>query len=130
MNFKLTELWQLPQNILGIIYKRWIRKDIITRIDYSAVEYECYLTRGHGVSTIGRYIFIQQKYVDLTETLKHEKEYVKLSRFLGIFYLPIIGIPYIIMKIFPVFNLEESYIEKLIKWLRDLNTSTTTTNNS
>lgn len=91
--FFINCIWQFIQNILGIIYKGYLKDNIITRIDYSATDYECYLTRSGGGVTLGRFIFINQNYKDLTNIILHERGHVKQSRILGPLYLIIIGIP-------------------------------------
>ena len=91
--FFINYIWQIIQNTIGLLYKYIIRKDIITRVDYSAEDYECYLTRSGGGVTLGRYIFVNQHYKDLTNVILHERGHVKQSRILGPLYLIIIGIP-------------------------------------
>ena len=96
MSFKeffIECIWQLPQNLIGSLYKEFISKDIITRINYDASIYECYLTRGGGGLTLGRFIFVNQHFTDLEETILHKIGHVKQSRMLGPLYLIIIGIP-------------------------------------
>ena len=96
MSFKeffIEYIWQLPQNILGSLYKEYISDNIITRVNYDATDYECYLTRNGGGVTLGRYIFVNQNYKDLTNVILHERGHVKQSRILGPLYLIIIGIP-------------------------------------
>ena len=96
MSFKeffIEYIWQLPQNLIGSLYKEFISKDIITRVNYDASIYECYLTRGGGGLTLGRFIFVNQHFTDLEETIFHEIGHVKQSRILGPLYLIIIGIP-------------------------------------
>ena len=96
MSFKeffIECIWQLPQNLIGSLYKEFISKDIITRINYDASIYECYLTRGGGGLTLGRFIFVNQHFTDLEETILHEIGHVKQSRILEPLYLIIIGIP-------------------------------------
>ena len=96
MSFKeffMEYIWQLPQNILGSLYKEYISDNIITRVNYDATDYECYLTNSGGGLTLGRFIFVNQHFVDLEETILHEIGHVKQSRILGPLYLIIIGIP-------------------------------------
>ena len=96
MSFKeffMEYIWQLPQNILGSLYKEYISDNIITRVNYDATDYECYLTNSGGGLTLGRFIFVNQHFVDLEETILHERGHVKQSRILGPLYLIIIGIP-------------------------------------
>ena len=91
--FFINYVWQLPQNLLGMLYKDCISDDIITRVNYDATDYECYLTRNGGGVTLGRYIFINQNYTDLSNVILHEIGHTKQSRILGPLYLIIIGIP-------------------------------------
>lgn len=91
--FFIEYIWQLPQNLLGMLYKDCISDDIITRVNCDATDYECYLTRNGGGVTLGRYIFINQNYKDLSNVILHEIGHTKQSRMLGPLYLIIIGIP-------------------------------------
>ena len=99
MSFKeffMEYIWQLPQNILGSLYKECISDNIITRVNYDATDYECYLTRSGGGITLGRYIFVNQHFKDLSNVILHERGHVKQSRILGPLYIIIIGIPSIL----------------------------------
>ena len=91
--FFINYIWQLPQNLLGMLYKDCITDDIITRVNCDATDYECYLTRNGGGVTLGRYIFVNQNYTDLSNVILHEIGHTKQSRILGPLYLIIIGIP-------------------------------------
>ena len=91
--FFINYIWQLPQNLLGMLYKDCISDDIITRVNCDATDYECYLTRNGGGVTLGRYIFVNQNYKDLSNVILHERAHVKQSGILGPLYLIIIGIP-------------------------------------
>ena len=96
MSFKqffIEYIWQLPQNLLGMLYKDCISDDIITKVNCDATDYECYLTRNGGGVTLGRYIFVNQNYKDLSNVILHEIGHTKQSRILGPLYLIIIGIP-------------------------------------
>ena len=89
----INYVWQLPQNLLGMLYKDCISDNIITRVNCDATDYECYLTRNGGGVTLGRYIFVNQNYTDLSNVILHEIGHTKQSRILGPLYLIIIGIP-------------------------------------
>ena len=91
--FFINYVWQLPQNLLGMLYKDCISDNIITRVNCDATDYECYLTRNGGGVTLGRYIFVNQNYKDLSNVILHEIGHTKQSRMLGPLYLIIIGIP-------------------------------------
>ena len=91
--FFINYIWQLPQNLLGMLYKDCISDNIITRVNCDATDYECYLTRSGGGITLGRYIFVNQYFKDLSNVILHERGHVKQSRILGPLYIIIIGIP-------------------------------------
>lgn len=78
-------LWQLPQNLLGLLVIAFIGAE------YSS-GYDAWETRKYsfGVS-LGRYI-IFGKYFTYT-SLKHERGHQKQSLYLGPLYLLIIGLP-------------------------------------
>ncbi|MBR2724887.1 MAG: hypothetical protein IKB72_05570 [Ruminococcus sp.] len=78
----LLYLWQLPQNLLGLIVilftRAWTYRDIWWT--------DC----NFGVS-LGKYIILNKRY-DF-RTVKHEEGHQKQSLYLGWLYLIIIGIP-------------------------------------
>jgi hypothetical protein len=89
-------VWQLPQNLCGVLYKTFIMNSIIKPVNEDNKEYLCYLTRGKGGVTLGKYIFVSQDYKDLTYVIKHESGHVKQSKILGPLYLLVIGLPSVI----------------------------------
>ena len=95
----LIWLWQLPQNLCGIIY-RSISEDnricVIENNDSRSVGAKVYLQRANGGISLGKYIFINQDYIDEEIVIKHECGHVKQSKILGPLYLLVIGIPSIL----------------------------------
>lgn len=95
----LLFIWQLPQNLCGIIYK-YISRDnrisIIENNDSRSVNAKVYLQKSSGGVTLGQYVFINQDYTDKDIIIKHECGHVKQSKILGPLYLIIIGIPSIL----------------------------------
>ena len=95
----LLWLWQLPQNLCGIIY-RSISKDnricVIENNDSRSVGAKVYLQKTNGGISLGKYIFINQDYLDKEIIIKHECGHVKQSKILGPLYLLVIGIPSIL----------------------------------
>lgn len=93
---KLLWLWQLPQNLCGVIY-RSVSKDnrisVIENEDSRSVGAKVYLQKSNGGVTLGKYIFINQDYTDKEVVIKHECGHVKQSKILGPLYLIIIGLP-------------------------------------
>ena len=95
----LEYVWELPQNIIGIIWRSIKKESITTKIsnnDIESVNANAYLVKDSGSVTLGRYIFIRQTYDNQLLTIKHECGHVKQSKILGPLYLLIIGIPSIL----------------------------------
>lgn len=95
----LLWLWQLPQNLCGIIY-RSISEDnricVVANDDSRSVGAKVYLQKTNGGISLGKYIFINQDYIDEEIVIKHECGHVKQSKILGPLYLLVIGIPSIL----------------------------------
>lgn len=92
-------VWQLPQNLLGVLWKGIKKDSIITEIsndDIRLVDAKAYLIKAGGSVTLGKYVFISQTYRDQGMTIKHECGHVKQSKMLGPLYLIVIGIPSIL----------------------------------
>ena len=92
-------VWQLPQNLCGIIY-RSVSEDnriyVIENNDSRSVSAEVCLQNHKGGVTLGKYIFINQDYIDKEAVIRHECGHVKQSKILGPLYLLVIGIPSIL----------------------------------
>lgn len=84
LNFILY-IWQLPQNLLGILVK------IFTKAE--PIEYVYYWKYNSGLS-LGKYIFVNKN--ASFNTVFHEEGHQKQSLYLGWLYLIIIGLPSII----------------------------------
>ena len=80
----LTYLWQLPQNILGLV--------VILFTEAKYCNKGCWVTTKSrfGVS-LGKYIIFGQVVEEVS--LKHEQGHQKQSLYLGWLYLIIIGLP-------------------------------------
>lgn len=92
-------VWQLPQNLLGVLWKNVKKESIIIDIsndDLRSVGAKGYLMKAGGAVTLGQYVFISQTYQDQSVTIKHECGHVKQSLILGPLYLIVIGIPSIL----------------------------------
>ena len=95
----LSFIWQLPQNLCGVVYKNINKNNRIAEVeneDSRRVNAKVYLQRYIGGVTLGKYIFICQDYTDKEIVIKHECGHVKQSKILGPLYLIVIGIPSII----------------------------------
>lgn len=89
-------VWQLPQNLLGVLWKNVKKESIIIDIsndDLRSVEAKGYLMKAGGAVTLGQYVFISQTYQDQSAVIRHECGHVKQSKILGPLYLLVIGIP-------------------------------------
>ena len=83
-------VWQLPQNLLGVIWKNIKKDSIITLIsnnDIESVGAKAYLIKARGTVTLGKYVFISHTYRDQGTIIKHECGHVKQSKMLGPLYL-------------------------------------------
>ena len=92
-------VWQLPQNLLGVLWKNVKKESIIIDIsndDLRTVEAKGYLMKAGGAVTLGQYVFISQTYQDRSAVIRHECGHVKQSLILGPLYLIVIGIPSIL----------------------------------
>ena len=92
-------VWQLPQNLLGMLWKNIKKGNIITEIsndDIESVGAKAYLIKAGGAVTLGKYVFISQTYRDQSMVIKHECGHVKQSKMLGPLYLIVIGVPSIL----------------------------------
>ena len=92
-------VWQLPQNLLGVLWKNIKKDSIITPIsnnDIESVGAKAYLIKAGGAVTLGKYVFISHTYRDQGTIIKHECGHVKQSKMLGPLYLIVIGVPSIL----------------------------------
>ena len=96
LKFLSDWVWQLPQNLCGIIYLLYmkLRGKLIDRED----DANCviWLTSRPGGVTLGKYIFVWYYKSNRDLTIKHEKGHYKQSCILGWLYLIVIGLPSIL----------------------------------
>lgn len=83
-------IWQLPQNVLGLVLLLILRGETRHRLG-SILFY--YLRTFPGGITLGEYIILG---TDESVTIRHEFGHVKQSRILGPLYLLVIGLPSIV----------------------------------
>lgn len=92
-------VWQLPQNLLGVLWKNIKKDSIITDIsndDIKSVGAKTFLVKDGGAVSLGKYVFVSQTYRDRDRIIKHECGHVKQSKMLGPLYLIVIGVPSIL----------------------------------
>lgn len=81
----LLYIWQLPQNLLGLLVIKLSKAEMFWT-SFGVYDTEC----NFGVS-LGKYIIVNKHYG--IKTIKHEQGHQKQSLYLGWLYLPVIGIP-------------------------------------
>lgn len=117
----LLYLWQLPQNLCGLIYKEFIKEDIICQVQEGS-GFKIYLTRSNrGGVALGEYVFVWQRYTDLSRVIQHETGHVRQSRILGPLYLLVIGIPSVVhLLLHDYFGHDNYYHFYTEKWANKL----------
>lgn len=98
IKFFLLYLWQLPQNLIGLIlYIKYRNK---SNIEYCNDIIILKYNKGkNGAISLGKYIIIFSNYKDMNKIIKHEYGHTIQSKLLGPFYLLIIGLPSIIWNL-------------------------------
>ena len=93
----LQMLWQLPQNLIGLLIKVICKAPLYTTYEGAKV----YTWKRRSGVSLGQYIFLPYKdespedfYVQ--QSIKHEYGHCLQSKYLGWFYLLVIGLPSII----------------------------------
>lgn len=98
----LIYLWQLPQNLLGVLLLVLFRT-----LDDECSEFTnngaliCFSDKMRGGVSLGRYVFLKPT---VERDIHHELGHCRQSRMLGWLYLPIVGIPSIIHAAFYKYN--------------------------
>lgn len=99
MNIKnfIKAIWEFPQNILGFIVKKIYRATPYTTYKDANV----YSWKNGGGISLGKYICVPFKDEDpasfkVQQYIKHEYGHTIQSKYLGWFYLLIIGLPSLI----------------------------------
>ena len=113
----LFYIWQLPQNILGLILLLLFGVD--KKLSYKGVSfYVC--RKGHFCASLGDVVIVDKfptnKY--LWEIVKHEYGHHVQSERLGWFYLVVIGLPSITFKIYD--RLFHDGSKKWVEWFYNL----------
>ena len=95
----LLYIWQLPQNLLGLLLFWWYGRGCkSSKGDYVTYRILC-SEKMHGGISLGGYIVLPYHYLRSTsssyvqKTIAHEWGHTMQSLYLGWLYLPIIGIP-------------------------------------
>ena len=97
-------LWELPQNLLGMIYSRFAKST--NRFTYKNKKFVVYFCHCFGSAvSFGKYIIFDTKYKGSSKNklwlmFKHEFGHSMQSLYLGWFYLLLVGVPSILRKIY------------------------------
>lgn len=115
MKYLLMYFWQLPQNLLGALYRDLLSYKEKAYLITSTKDFDVYAKDTPGSVTLGRYIFLSSRADE--ETILHETGHVKQSKILGPLYLLVIGLPSILWaaihkKIAPKKSYYHFYTEK------------------
>ena len=90
MKYLLMYLWQLPQNLAGLLYRDYLEyRDKLYMLNITE-DFDVYAKDTQGSITLGRYIFLSARADD--ETILYEIGHVKQSKTLGPLYLLVIGL--------------------------------------
>ena len=81
----LLWLWQLPQNLSGVLYLSFNSGKVITVLE-NKYSFRVYLMRSNINVSLGNYIFLSQDYMDKTATLQHLISNSIMSAILGPLY--------------------------------------------
>lgn len=95
----LLYIWQLPQHILGLLLVAFLRPEKKYVMDNGNIIY--FANRMAGGISLGKYSIVASYHYRKTleealkrDTVRHEAiGHAKQSRWLGPFYLPVIGLP-------------------------------------
>ena len=90
-------LWQLPQNLMGLLLLALFRTldDECLEITKNGVLI-CFSDKMRGGVSLGKYIFLGETVRHQNKDIQHEYGHCRQSMRLGWLYLPIIGLPSII----------------------------------
>ncbi len=91
----LLYVWQLPQNLLGILLTLYYVGEVRTYSIDAYCDFELHLSKKmHGGISLGRYIILNPLHG--SNTLMHEAGHYRQSLMLGWLYLAVIGLPSIV----------------------------------
>lgn len=99
-------LWQLPQNILGLILRFFLRGRVV---EYRGRLYHyCPSMPGGGLS-LGAYVFVRYTLRAAPLVYAHEYGHTRQSAYLGPLYLLVIGIPSFVWAVYHKGRKRRSY---------------------
>lgn len=93
----LLYLWQLPQNIVGALLVLILEPEL--SFPWNGVRIH-YAQRMHGGISLGRYVILANRFLQIGDSEKHEYGHCLQSKMLGPLYLLIIGLPSLFWAVF------------------------------
>lgn len=115
----LLFIWQLPQNLLGLVVKLITGAELYER-EIDGYHYRFYVSTRlneswSGVSLGDYIIFAKNAFAD-NDAVKHESGHQKQSAFSGWFYIVLIGIPSFLGNIWDRLFHQNWYLHERIEW--------------
>lgn len=86
-------MWQLPQNLIGVLYKYLIKDRIVDMIPVTKEGNQLIFKETKGSVSLGKYIFVYRNTKNISYIVNHETGHTKQSLMLGPLYLIVIGFP-------------------------------------
>ena len=86
----ISYIWELPQNLLGLLIKKIFKKKINLVFKYADREVTIVKSNTFTGISLGKYIILAERFNTL-QTVRHEYGHCIQSHILGPLYLPIVG---------------------------------------
>lgn len=88
----LLFIWQLPQNILGLVLRWALSAGATGRVVFEGRQYTVVPSFPGGIS-LGNYVIVKKGFLEWEDAWWHEYGHTRQSRILGPLYLLVVGIP-------------------------------------
>jgi hypothetical protein len=90
----LLYIWQLPQNILGLLFYLFMLPGKNPRVNYRYKDITFYIDDTmHGGISLGNRVYFGMRYVHVDAYYDHEYGHTRDSKYWGPLYLLVIGLP-------------------------------------
>lgn len=99
INFISNWIWQLPQNLCGLVYKYISKNNRIDKVETEVTKslgVEALIKKSPGSVSLGKYIFLSPSGAKNNFTIDHECGHNIQSKKYGPLYLIVFGIPSIL----------------------------------
>ena len=107
LRYYWRRVWEQPQTLIGWAIYRWLvrgmKKDRrlppgIARGSYDGALI-CEVSWRWGGVSFGEYIYVKRLVIASTQTVMHEYGHTRQSRMLGPLYLPLVGLPSVLRRL-------------------------------